>query len=300
MKHLIFLALVAMAMPAVSQQNFSLSGSACHAITPSQADRLEWRTTGLKNMSLGDSYWVQCPVLKFGDAETFSVRVNFTNQSDLEVDVDCNIREYKNGQKVNGSPGTVTIAPQSFSSEMVWSGGFQADSHVNIACLLPSQVSVESVQSLSSSNSGGASGGTNGSTDVEACLTYAKESANPGVRFNNGAVIENVRGDGYYGPDSILGPTQVVLFNAIDGQWYELRSGEIKRVSMLTEPQSCFAPNLGTIEAISEDGNYTIYSITGEADFREYGGCANWEVGDILTNEETYKWANLSKALTCD
>ena len=48
MKPLIALALVFIALPTFSQQNFSMSGSACHAITPAQADQLEWRTTGIK------------------------------------------------------------------------------------------------------------------------------------------------------------------------------------------------------------------------------------------------------------
>ena len=284
--------------PALAQQNFSLSGSACHAITPSQADRLEWRTTGLKNTSLSNGYWVQCPVLKFGNAETFSVRVNFTNESSQEVDVDCNIREYKNGNKVKGSPGSITIAPNSFSSEMIWSGGFKVDTHVNVACLLPAQVSVESVQSLSK---GGSGSGYNGTSDVEACLTYATESANPGIRFNNGAVIENVRGDSYYAPGSLVGPTQVVLFNAADGQWYELRDGDVKRVSMLVEPKSCFAPRTATIEAITKDGSYAYYSISGGSDFRRSnGGCDTWEIGDLLTDEETSNWVNLTKAGRCD
>ena len=300
MKTFITFAALLLASPTLAQQNFSLSGSACHAITPSQADRLEWRTTGLKNTSLSNGYWVQCPVLKFGDAETFSVRVNFTNESSQEVDVDCNIREYKNGNKVNGSPGSITIAPNSFSSEMIWSGGFKVDTHVNVACLLPAQVSVESVQSLSTSSSGGSGGGNSGTSDVEACLTYAKEAANPGIRFNNGAVIENVRGDSYSGPDSLFGATQVVLFNAADGQWYELRNGDVQRVSMLVEPQSCFAPNTGTIEAIRNSGNYTYYSISDAADFSKYGECDRWEVGDLLTDEETSTWVNLTKALECE
>lgn len=142
---------------AVAQQSFQITGSACHAITPAQADKMEWRTSGLINNAAVDSYWVQCPVLKFGDAETFSVQVNFQNNSDLEVEVGCNIREYKQGRRVKGMAGSIVLAPGQYSSEMVWNGGFTADSHVNVACLLPAQVALESVVSEAAGGNAGGS-----------------------------------------------------------------------------------------------------------------------------------------------
>ena len=141
---------------ALAQQSFQITGSACHAITPAQADKMEWRTSGLINNAAVDSYWVQCPVLKFGDAETFSVQVNFQNNSDLEVEVGCNIREYKQGRRVKGMAGSIVLSPGQYSSEMVWNGGFTADSHVNVACLLPAQVALESV--VSEASGGGSAG----------------------------------------------------------------------------------------------------------------------------------------------
>ena len=248
MKPLIALALVFIALPTFSQQNFSMSGSACHAITPAQADQLEWRTTGIKNMSLGSAYWVQCPVLKFGDAETFSVRVNFTNESNQSVDVDCNIREYKQGKKVNGSPGSVTIPPNSFSSEMVWSGGFQVDSHVNIACLLPAQVSVESVQSQSSSGSGGGGGSSGNAGLVRACITSPSQTAFSSditVFMRNGMHLNNYDGRYWSTGDSHL------TFETQEGRWHTVENEEdFFRLDVVREPDSCFEPDPDRIEGV--------------------------------------------------
>ena len=135
---------------AYAEQNFKLSGSSCHPTTPKAAGPVRWLTEGLENTSSSNDYWVQCPVLKFGSAQTFSVRVNFQNDSELEVEVRCNLREYKQGKRIKGMAGSILIPPGAFSSDMVWSGGFSGDSHVNVACRLPAKVSLESVESEAS------------------------------------------------------------------------------------------------------------------------------------------------------
>jgi len=113
-------------------------------------------------------------------------------------------------------------------------------------------------------------------------------------------VIENVRGNQYAGPDSLFGATQVVLFNAEDGKWYELRSGNILSVSMVVEPETCFEPKLVYINSTQQDGNYLVYELSDESTFRAYQGCDGWVIDDILTDEETSSWVNLSRALECD
>ena len=204
---------------AIAQQSFQITGSACHAITLGKARRMAWRTSGLVNNAAVDSYWVQCPVLKFGDAETFSVQVNFQNNSDLEVEVGCNIREYKQGRRVKGMAGSIVLAPGQYSSEMVWNGGFTADSHVNVACLLPAQVALESVVSEAS---GGGSAGSGRPPEI-----YLKSNGEPVAIYPLWAYDTAVTDKGYWfrSVPFISGARSFAELNYLDVSWGKIYLG---------------------------------------------------------------------------
>ena len=295
----IILFIVISAFPSLVQAATVTAGSSCHSITPSQATKFEWRTQGIKNSDAKNAWWVNCPIQRPTGTNEMELSLRVYNDSNRSIDFECNFREMFEGSRLQGSPVSANIRANS-SETLTWVMTPNQDrSIVNAACRLPEGLQIEAIIADGAGNSGGgASGGAVGS--VEACLTYAKESANPGIRFNNGAVIENVRGNQYSGPDSLFGATQVVLFNAEDGRWYELRSGDIQSVSMLVEPETCFEPKLVYIDSIRQDGSYVIYDLSDGSTFRDYAGCAGWEADDILTDEVTYDWANLSKARECN
>ena len=155
------LASFATPMAAASGQTYIVSGIACHAITPNQAKFMEWRETGLVNQDTARDLFVVCPIMKFGDAEDFSVTIGLSNETNEDVDVSCTIREYIDGDRVarKTSP-EITVPADSFSSEMVFSGGFQTDSHANVVCQLPNGIAIESVRSSTEvpPDNGGGSG----------------------------------------------------------------------------------------------------------------------------------------------
>ena len=277
------------------------AGSSCHSITPSQATKFEWRTEGIKNTDAGNPWWVNCPIQRPTGTNELELSLRVYNDSNRSIDFECNFREMYGGSRLQGTPVSANIGPNS-SETLIWvMAPNEEKSIVNAACRLPEGLQIEAIIAEGAGGSGGGASGAGAVGSVEACLTYAKESANPGIRFNNGAVIENVRGNQYSGPDSLFGATQVVLFNAEDGKWYELRSGDIQSVSMLEEPETCFEPNLVEIDSIRQDSDswYVYYELSDGTSFREYGECAGWEVDDILTDEVTSRWANLSKASEC-
>ena len=294
------LVIVFLALPSFVQAATVTAGSACHSITPSQATKFEWRTEGIKNSDAGNAWWVNCPIQRPTGTNEMELSLRVYNDSNRSIDFECNFREMNDGSRVQGSPVSANIRPNS-SETLTWVMTPNKErSIVNAACKLPEGLQIEAIIADGGGSSGEGASGEGAVGSVEACLTYAKESANPGIRFNNGAVIENVRGNTYSGPDSLFGPTQVVLFNAEDGKWYELRSGDIQSVSMLEEPETCFEPKLVFIDSTQQDGSYVVYKLSDGSTFRDYKGCDGWEIDDILTDEETSRWANLSKALECE
>jgi len=145
-----------------SGQTYIVSGTACHAITPNQAKFMEWRETGLVNQDTARDLFVVCPIMKFGDAEDFSVTIGLYNETNEDVDVSCTIREYLDGDRVDRQTSPdITVPADSFSSDMVFSGGFQTDTHANVVCQLPNGIAIESVRSSTEvppDNGGGGSG----------------------------------------------------------------------------------------------------------------------------------------------
>lgn len=296
----IILIIVFSALPSFVQAATVTAGSACHSITPSQATKFEWRTEGIKNSDARTAWWVNCPIQRPTGTYEMELSLRVYNDSNRSIDFECNFREMYDGSRLQGTPVSANIRPNS-SETLTWAmTPNQAKSIVNAACRLPEGLQIEAIIADGAGNSGGGASGEGAVGSVEACLTYAKESANPGIRFNNGAVIENVRGNQYAGPDSLFGATQVVLFNAEDGKWYELRSGNILSVSMVVEPETCFEPKLVYINSTQQDGNYLVYELSDGSTFRAYQGCDGWVIDDILTDEETSSWVNLSRALECD
>ena len=68
---------------------------------------------------------------------------------------------------------------------------------------------------------------------------------------------------------------------------------------MLVEPETCFEPKLVQIDFIRQDGSNVFYELSDGTSFSFYEGCPGWQVDDIVTDEETSSWANLSQALEC-
>jgi hypothetical protein len=275
--------------------SYQVSGMMCDS---SFGDDTNARRSGLENNMSSKSIWVSCPVIKFGSSEDSRIQVNLLNNSNKDASVKCILNERYQGRPVSESEGTIRVRRNGFSDDMFWEGGFDEQTHANVICKLPPGTAIES---LSFSTSLSIDDGNGPFQEVQACQTYAKESANPGVRFANGAVIENARGDTYYGPGGLFDPTQVILFKANNGDWYELQSDGVKRVSLLVEPITCFAPDMHTIEQIipNEEDSGSEYVLSGGKTVSYSQSCRGYEVGDQLTGELVRGYVNLSKAKFC-
>jgi len=145
----------------------------------------------------------------------------------------------------------------------------------------------------------GSSGGSNegGGSDLYVCATSTTRSFNSSsttVTMKNGAELNNYDGRSWDSRNSYL------IFRTSNGKWYALEehydpfntpSYEVFRIDLISEPQSCFEPDLFQITGIEEGFTSNTYSWSGGS-LRGFDRQCGIEVGAyvyIFTTSE-YEW----------
>lgn len=117
--------------------------------------------------------------------------------------------------------------------------------------------------------SGSSGGSTGGGSDLYVCATSTTRSFNSAsttVTMKNGAELNNYDGRSWPSQNSYL------IFRTSDGKWYALEehsdpyntpSYEVFRIDLISEPQSCFEPDLFQITGIEEGFTWNTYSWSG-------------------------------------
>ena len=252
MRILITIIIVFSALPSLAQAATVTAGSACHSITPSQATKFEWRTEGIKNSDAGNPWWVNCPIQRPVGTNALELSLRVYNDSNRSIDFECNFREMYDGSRLQGSPVSANIRPNT-SETLTWEmTPSQAKSIVNAACRLPEGLQIEAI--LAGYSGGGDSGSGGGSSDVYACITApnAYHSSNDNVvTMKNGMRINNYDGRSWSSSD------QAVVFQATSGKWYTLYDREeIFRLDVIDEPNSCFEPDYYGVTDKYTGGSY--------------------------------------------
>lgn len=132
---------------------YTISGSACQAITPGQAKRLNWGKEGLLNADQNSPWWVQCPVSRraldvaSGDFyEYFSAGMILSNGGDSAEAFTCILREYR-ANELTLTERQDPVLEAGSSMIIFWEGIEAADpatSSFNVSCKLPANGSVVS------------------------------------------------------------------------------------------------------------------------------------------------------------
>jgi len=115
----------------------------------------------------------------------------------------------------------------------------------------------------------GSGGNSGGSSDAYVCATSTTRnfsSSSTVVTMKNGAELNNY--DGRYWPVQ----NSYLIFRASNGKWYALEehwdpyntpSYDVFRIDLISEPQSCFEPDLFEITGIEEGFTWKTYSWSG-------------------------------------
>lgn len=215
------------------------AGSSCHSITPSQATKFEWRADGIKNGDARNNWWVNCPIQRPTGTNELEVSLRVFNGGNSTVSFECNFREMFEGSRLQGSPVSANIGPNTAETLSWVMSPREAKSIVNAACLLPNGLQIEAILAGYSGDSSSGSGG--GSSDVYACITSPASigyTSDATVTMKNGAKLNNY--DGRYWSTR----EKHILFQTTNGRWYTIEDdAEIYRVDLVEEPDSCFEPD---------------------------------------------------------
>ena len=248
----IILFIVISALPSLVQAATVTAGSACHSITPSQATKFEWRTEGIKNSDASNAWWVNCPIQRPTGTSEMELSLRVYNDSNRSIDFECNFREMYNGSRLQGTPVSANIRPNS-SETLTWAmTPNQAKSIVNAACRLPEGLQIEAILAgYSGSSNGGSSGNA---SDVYACMTSPEKyyrSDEDFITMKNGMRVNNYDGRSWDSGDDHL------VFRTTSGKWYTLEERyEIYRLDVISEPDTCFEPDYYEVTDKYEGGSY--------------------------------------------
>ena len=239
-------------------------GSACHAITPAQASRMEWREQGMVNTDPSKDWWIVCPFTRGISFAEHRVSLRVFNDANEDIPMSCNFREIYAGRQVKGGQKSVTV-PAGDNATLEWTmTPDYEDSVVNAACRLPEGLQIEAVITRDG-QSGGGSGG--GSSEVYACETAPDDyygSSESIVNMRNGTQLNNYNGLTWLSSDS------VVIFRTRAGDWYGIiNDEEYERLDVIREPDSCFdaeyepvlkVESFGGSKRVYVDGGYVVVS----------------------------------------
>ena len=302
LRHIILIIIIS-ALPSLVQAATVTAGSACHSITPSQATKFEWRTEGIKNGDTRNNWWVNCPIQRPTGTNELEVSLRVFNGGNSTVSFECNFREMFEGGRLQGSPVSANIGPNTAETLSWVMSPREAKSVVNAACRLPNGLQIEAILAgYAGSGSGGSSGNR---SDVYACITSPDEyyvSSENTVTMKNGMQVNNYDGRSWGSDDSHL------VFKTVSGKWYTLEEkNEIYRLDVISEPTSCFVPDFYEVidKYAGGDYGYILETTGGNAQIEE--GCginvgaqvysfvakytSQYYLLDLLTNTNCKIWA---------
>jgi len=119
------------------------SGSSCHAITPAQASKMEWRAQGMVNTDRQTDWWVNCPFTRTRGFDEQRLTLRVFNSGNTSKAIGCNFREMYNGERIQGSPVSATI-PAGQARDLQWTAfPSRGESVFNAACELPEGLQIE-------------------------------------------------------------------------------------------------------------------------------------------------------------
>ena len=278
--------------------SYQVSGMMCDS---SFGGGINERSSGLENRKASGKVWVSCPVIKFGSSEDSRVQVNLMNNSNQDVKVSCDLREFDRGREVNRSRGTVSIDGNQFSDEMFWEGGFDEDTHANVVCNLPPGTAIES---LSFSTKGKGSSSPDSSADARACITAPTGSfysSSQTVDFRNGLSANNYNGHSWGSSD------ETTVFQTSAGVWHVITDtdtpdSEVFQLDVRSEPDSCMEPSYGIPEGVSADRSGDKVLEFTDLEVTVGSGC-DMDTGSKLLAYQTdysYEWlVDINNAETC-
>ena len=124
----------------------AVPGSNCMAITPGQANLMEWREQGLKNSSSTD-YWIICPFERPAGRSEVELTVRAVNETDEPLGLSCNFREFFGGkQQPGGKSVTADISGGAYENLSVRLQPKEYDSVMNATCKLSKGIAVEATK----------------------------------------------------------------------------------------------------------------------------------------------------------
>jgi hypothetical protein len=278
--------------------SYQVSGMMCDS---SFGGGINERSSGLENRKASGKVWVSCPVIKFGSSEDSRVQVNLMNNSNQDVQVSCDLREFDRGREISRSKGTVSIDGNQFSDEMFWEGGLDEDTHANVVCNLPPGTAIES---LSFSTNGKGSSSPDSTADARACITAPSgsfSSSSHTVDFRNGLSANNYNGHSWRSSD------ETTVFQNSAGEWYAITDtdtsdSEVFQLDVRSEPSSCMEPNYGRPEGISTDRSGDKVLEFKEVEITVGSGCEMDASSRLLVYQTDYQYdwlVDINTAETC-